>query len=265
MPLKKVQERNHNDSNRFDQFYEAQIKFAGNKQQNIKKELDNRDRAINDLMKNNYTLMSSGSRKILSRSGRRHDSVSNTVKIDANYHTNHFIKTNSVDYNSTSTFENNTGTIHEKLFQDKSLRDEKRRNLIETYKRDEIQKIKSKSRDKIGAKSELLRISRSANNLCEGMKNMQQSSQAAGPDTVSTLSKNYSTTNFIAKEVSNKLYQDAKRRQTTTSKSRGKDRSQSRNPRSNKYLKDLFENDFKKAIITVNKNIKSKKLNYFYT
>lgn len=170
---------------------------------------------------------------------------------------------NSIDFNSTDTYEDNTNSlnVYDKLFQEKSVMDQKRRNLVQTYQRDEI--LKNRSKERIGRKPDTLRQSRSANNLTEGMKNMQQSSQAAGHDTVSTLSKNRSINITIAKEVSNKLYQDAKRRQLNVSKSRSKSRSHSRNPRSNKYLKDLFEDNFKVAII--NKNIKNKKLNYFYT
>jgi hypothetical protein len=50
-PLNKVKERCHSSKNRFEQFYQAQIKFVGDKQLNIKREIDKRDRLINDLRK----------------------------------------------------------------------------------------------------------------------------------------------------------------------------------------------------------------------
>lgn len=120
---------------------------------------------------------------------------------------------------------------------------------------------KTNSRPRKGRKKSqnLLKLSKSANNLEEGLKNMQQSSQAEVNETLPASSK-YSRAN----EVTQKLYQDARRRmENTPSKSRSRSKSKPRNPRTNKYLKEMLHSDFQRA--TMSRSTKGKKLNYFHT
>ena len=96
---------------------------------------------------------------------------------------------------------------------------------------------------------------------------MQQSAQGGNhEDTNSTLKHNKSFENSSSNMVTEKLYQDAKRRQESISrlnksKSRSRSNSNHRNVKSNKYLREIFEKDFEQALN--NRNIKNNKLNYF--
>jgi hypothetical protein len=85
----------------------------------------------------------------------------------------------------------------------------------------------------------------------------------------------HANNDILAKEVCEKLYQDAKyrnmsrERQSSKNSRPSKSRSHSRNPKSDKYLLNLFIEDFQKSLIELDPKFKDlgcrNRLNYFYT
>jgi len=267
-PLKKVDERCKSNKNRFEEFYQGQIKFNDHKNQYIKGELDKKEKFIEDLRKqrDRFSLLSTGSKRIINRSKKR-KLEEHISKNEARGVSNHLGK-KSEDFRSIAKLENSIGntSIHSRLFQDQSIRAEKRRDLIEKYQKDELAKSKSSSRTRknFNGKKDLLRLNRSANNLMDWFKNMQQSSQAINSnDTQNPADQNQNISKVVSLDITDKLYEDAKRRRENRSKSRSQSRSQSRNPRTNKYLKDMLEDHFSKALI--DRGTKNRKLNYYHT
>ncbi|CAI2375618.1 unnamed protein product [Moneuplotes crassus] len=276
---KKTKERSKSTKKRFNGFYEQQMKYVDIKNTKIQKKIHKRERLVEDLrrQKERFSLLSSGSRKILNRSSKRSTSKENLFKnMTQSIGTTSILdnsQKHSVDFRSPVLHKcSSTASVHDRLFNDSHTRQESRRNLLEKYQEYERNNSKSNSRSRKSrdAGKDLLRINRSAHNLKDGTKNMQQSSQANLSDIASFIPVNHNLSNQIAKEVSTKLYNDACRRmERTSSRSRSRNRSQnknssqSRNPASNKYLKDIFETDFQKAII--DRAVKTRKLNYYHT
>jgi hypothetical protein len=135
------------------------------------KELDKREKVIEELRKqrNRFTLLSSGSRKILSRS-KNHSSEQFTLNQTHKVGKHHLSK-NSLDFNSTGPLDTNmsSNTVHERLFQEKSIMEQKRRNLVQKYKEEHLlhTQSNSRSRERLDRKKELLKLSRSATNLID--------------------------------------------------------------------------------------------------
>lgn len=218
------------------------------------------------------TLLSSGSKKILNKSKYNLHSDKMKLNIDPSYETNIKGKL-SLDINMTASVDNNSSllSVHERLYNEKHIIDERKKQLQQKYikidKFPQHSKSKSKSNERYSKKSQILKLSRSANNLSECFKNLQQSSQGCNQDDTSS-AHNKSYGNITVNKVTEKLYQDAKRRQESISRlSKGKPRSRSssnhRNLKSTKYLKETFERNFEQAVN--NRVAKNSKLNYFNT
>ena len=268
IPLKGDQDSTrklYNSQKRFDRFYNSQIQFMDNKNYSILKQLEKKDRDLRLMNKqrNMLTLISSGSKRILSRSKKRSvDPELVTFRVEPG-NPRHSMKP-SIDYRTNSTYDQNASgqSIHERLFMEKSLNDEKKRNLTEKYNKEQKLKCQSKSissKDRSANKAEILKLCKSVQSLnsaaaAAGGKNMQQSSQAQNDG--EKVSESIKIANITVKTTCDKLYNDALRRRghmnliDTNSKSRSKNKhgSKSRNRRSEMYLVQIFNSDFEKAV-----------------
>lgn len=288
-----IKERSLDTHMRFQEFYNTQLQFMDNKQQKILGKLEDEERAVEKMRqkRNTFQLISKGTRKILNRSKKRSVDPS-TVAFTVEHGKPVSVAQPSSEFGTNSTFDNNFAynTVHDRLYMEKSVNDEKKKHLIEKYNREQMKSMKAtyikNSRERKDKNLTKLKLSRSAQHISQAIKNAQQSSQNGGGDNVdSELSKNfvdlktisYETnqthelsmrdSNLTLKNACDKLYNDAKRRQNTVhsidhSHSRGRGPSQNRNLQSEKYLTDLFNKDFEKALLSrdvkiVNKEMKS--------
>lgn len=121
-PLNRVAERSRSSKKRFDEFYQQQLQYQDHKNSKIRLQLERREKLVEDLrnQKNRFSLISSGSRKILNRSSKRNQSrgqkLSNMTQINERRNYQHYNKY-SIDFRSPQSLENTSlVSVHDRLF-----------------------------------------------------------------------------------------------------------------------------------------------------
>ena len=146
--LKKVKERTSSSQSRFTNFYNRQMVHYDSRQSSIKRAIDKKDKYIEDLrrQRDRFTLLSSGSRRILNNSKKRMSKDRELCHLDSNHARSHIdgkftlpyfylnqlyssknlinlgLAKNSIENNSTCTLEKiSNHTVHDRLFQERSV------------------------------------------------------------------------------------------------------------------------------------------------